>query len=73
MVTGHHGWAAAIMVMELFLALDGKALQVLVDLPTEQHDNLATLTTALQRRFKQGQAVWSARWLLLERWGLMSG
>ncbi|KAL7850441.1 hypothetical protein SRHO_G00197900 [Serrasalmus rhombeus] len=35
--------------MQLCLALEEKALDVLVDLPPEQHDDLATLTTALWR------------------------
>ena len=47
-VTQHYSWMVAVTVTQLCLVLEGKALWVLVDLPQEQHDNLAVLTTSLQ-------------------------
>ena len=49
----HNGWSGEEAAVHLALALEGKALQVLLDLgPAGQHDYLS-LTTALERRFGQ--------------------
>ena len=53
LATWHSGWGDEEAAVHLALALEGKALQVLLDLaPAEQRD-LQALTTALERRFGQ--------------------
>lgn len=53
LAAAHSGWSNEEAATHLALALDGKALQVLLDVsPAEQRD-LEALTSALQRRFGQ--------------------
>ncbi|KAL7875525.1 hypothetical protein AOLI_G00104880 [Acnodon oligacanthus] len=54
----------------LSLALEEKALRVLVNLPTEQHNELTALTMALQQWFGKALAVQSVRKPLQDEWKL---
>lgn len=49
----HNGWGQEETATHLALALEGPALQVLLDLPLEEQRDLRALTTALGRRFGQ--------------------
>ncbi|KAL7880788.1 hypothetical protein SRHO_G00030420 [Serrasalmus rhombeus] len=57
-------------MIQLSQALGEKALQVLVNLPTEQHDELTVLTMALHQWFGKAMAVQSVRKLLQDEWRL---
>lgn len=64
----HSGWSDEETATHLALALEGKAVQVLLDLaPTDQSD-LSSLTTALQRRFGQRSFADSSREQLANRY-----
>ncbi|KAL7847852.1 hypothetical protein AOLI_G00225700 [Acnodon oligacanthus] len=64
-VIQHNGWTTAVTVIQMCLALEEKALQVFIDLPVEQHDDLVVLTTALQQWFRQMPVALSVRRLFL--------
>ncbi|KAG2466750.1 TPM2 protein, partial [Polypterus senegalus] len=49
----HNGWSCEEAATHLALALEGPALQVLIDLPPEECRDLQALTDALTRRFGQ--------------------
>lgn len=49
----HNGWGQEETATHLALALEGPALQVLLDLPLEEQRDLRALTTALGRQFGQ--------------------
>ena len=46
-----NGWSAEETGVQVALALEGKALQVLVDLPPEEHASWTAIEAALQRRY----------------------
>lgn len=53
LATLHDGWSCKETVTHLALALEGPALQVLIDLSPEEQCDLQALTAALHRRFGQ--------------------
>ncbi|CAL8389159.1 unnamed protein product [Boreogadus saida] len=64
---GHNGWGAGKAVVHLALALEGTAVQALLDLaPADQRD-LGGLTRALERRFGQRAVGSHSRELLTRR------
>lgn len=60
-------WSQEVTARHLGLALEGEALKVLLDLPSEKHGDLNALKTALQRRFGKVPAASVQRRLLRER------
>ena len=56
-VAHHYGWTAEMMATQLCLALEGKALKALVDLPEKEHDNLDAHKMVLRRQFGQAPAT----------------
>ena len=47
----HNGWSTEETAGHVALALEGKALQVLLDLTSAEQKNFMALATALERRF----------------------
>lgn len=73
------GWTDGEAATHLALALEGPALQTLLDLDPAEQTSLATLTRALERRYGQRQSAQSHRLKLLdrrrqagERWGAVA-
>ena len=66
-VARHFGWTPAMIATRLCLALEGRALQALVDVPEELHGDLGALKTALRQRFGQAPAIAVVRQKLRER------
>ncbi len=57
----HDGWRREETATHLALALEGPALQVLIDLSPEERRDLQALTAALNRRFGQGTSAEQSR------------
>ena len=53
----HYGWNGNESATQLALALEGTAVQVLLDLASADRRNLQALTQALERRFGQRAVV----------------
>ncbi|KAL7841345.1 hypothetical protein SRHO_G00250360 [Serrasalmus rhombeus] len=66
-VARHYGWSPVTIAARLCLALEGKALQALVDLPVEEHGNLEALKATLRQRFGRVPTVQVLRQQLRER------
>ncbi len=63
----HDGWRREETATHLALALEGPALQVLIDLSPEERRDLQALTAALNRRFGQGTSAEQSREELTDR------
>ncbi|KAG1941393.1 interleukin-1 receptor accessory protein-like 1-A [Pimephales promelas] len=63
----HDGWSCEETAIHLALALEGPALQVLIDLSPEERCDLQALTAALNRRFGQRTSAEQSREELANR------
>ncbi|RXN17872.1 Retrovirus-related Pol polyprotein from transposon 412 [Labeo rohita] len=63
----HDGWSCEEVATHLALALEGPALQVLIDLSPEERRDLQALTAALNRRFGQRTSAEQSREELTNR------
>ncbi|KAG1963495.1 retrotransposable element [Pimephales promelas] len=63
----HDGWSCEETAIHLALALEGPALQVLIDLSPEERRDLQALTAALNRRFGQRTSAEQSREELANR------
>ncbi|KAJ8352500.1 hypothetical protein SKAU_G00239760 [Synaphobranchus kaupii] len=61
-------WTPEQTVGHLALALEGPALEAILDLPPAERQNLQALTAALQRRFTQHRSAEASREKLLSRY-----
>ncbi|KAJ8351980.1 hypothetical protein SKAU_G00234560 [Synaphobranchus kaupii] len=62
------GWTPEQTAGHLALALEGPALEAILDLPPAERQNLQALTAALQRRFIQHRSAEASREKLLSRY-----
>ncbi|KAJ8381237.1 hypothetical protein SKAU_G00020150 [Synaphobranchus kaupii] len=62
------GWTPEQTAGHLALALEGPALEAILDLPPAERQNLQALTAALQRRFIQHCSAEASREMLLSRY-----
>ena len=67
LVEWHNRWGAGEAVVHLALALEGTAVQALLDLAPEDQRDLRALIRALERRFGQWAAMNHSRELLTNR------
>ncbi|KAJ8381149.1 hypothetical protein SKAU_G00019270 [Synaphobranchus kaupii] len=63
-----HRWTPEQTAGHLALALEGPALEAILDLPPAERQNLQALTAALQRRFIQHRSAEASREKLLSRY-----